>query len=420
MFAVSLCLSLTALLWWTGVWLMHGIGIACAKYRLHTNSTPVLAPPSDAAPAVEQKLVVDNEKQLIPCEAERTSVAFGVTIIKPLCGMETNLPTNLETFFTLDYKAPYEILFCVHTADDPAVAVVRALIEKYAAASARLFIGGEEVGVNPKINNMMPAYRAARYPFVLISDAGIYMLPHSLTNMMSSMTITTGMVTQMPFICDGKGFAATLEKVFFGTMHARVYLSADALGVICSTGMSSLLRKEALDSVGGMAPFGVYLAEDFFFASAISRKGWRNAVATMPALQNHVSEVAKFNDRICRWGKLRYAMLPHTILLEPLQDCILCGSVGAWALSVLLSWNALIIFLVHVLVWMLLDYKLLSAVQGPMNGLPFSKFEYVTVWLWREMSAPYLCVRALTNQTIRWRTGDYRLAWGGKVQRVAR
>ena len=64
--------------------------------------------------------------------------------------------------------------------------------------------------------------------------------------------------------------------------------------------MSSLLRKEALESVGGMAPFGEYLAEDFFFASRMSAKGWLNAVASMPALQNHVSEVAKFQDRICR------------------------------------------------------------------------------------------------------------------------
>lgn len=61
-----------------------------------------------------------------------------------------------------------------------------------------------------------------------------------------------------------------LVKVYFGTAHARIYLSADLVGVNCPTGMSALMRKKLLDEVGGISAFGQYLAEDFFFAKSFT------------------------------------------------------------------------------------------------------------------------------------------------------
>jgi ceramide glucosyltransferase len=82
----------------------------------------------------------------------------GVSIIKPLCGVDSTLKSNLETYFTMMYPL-YELLFCVESPGDKAVEVCRNLMAKYPNVEARLFITGghKKVGLNPKINNMQPA-----------------------------------------------------------------------------------------------------------------------------------------------------------------------------------------------------------------------------------------------------------------------
>ena len=79
---------------------------------------------------------------------------------------------NLQTFFQMDYPL-YEILFCVQDNTDPVINIVKHLIEKYPNVDAKLFSGAKNVGINPKINNMIQGYEVAKYEFILISDAGL-------------------------------------------------------------------------------------------------------------------------------------------------------------------------------------------------------------------------------------------------------
>ena len=56
-------------------------------------------------------------------------------------------------------------------------------------------------------------------------------------------------------------------------------------------------------------------------------------------------------------------MCPHTILLEPLSECMLLGILTAWAVNFLLRWDPISFFLVHVLLWFIMDWMLLHIVQ---------------------------------------------------------
>ena len=60
---------------------------------------------------------------------------------------------------------------------------VDSLRNKYPTVPSKVFYGGESVGVNPKINNMHPGYKAAIHEFILISDSSIYMQSNTLSDM---------------------------------------------------------------------------------------------------------------------------------------------------------------------------------------------------------------------------------------------
>ncbi|KAF4527936.1 hypothetical protein B566_EDAN012829 [Ephemera danica] len=358
------------LIYWAAIWILHAIAICYGKWKLHKKVNKL--PPEQPYP--------------------------GVSILKPLMGVDPNLLGNLETFFTMNYPK-YELLICIEDESDPAIMLANKLMNDYPNVDASLFIGGEEVGVNPKINNMQPGYAAAKYELIMISDSGIKMKEDTLLDMVSYMTEDVGLVHQMPFTCDRDGFAATLEKVYFGTAQARIYLAAEFFSVICHTGMSAMYRKSLIDEVGGLRAFGCYLAEDYFFAKSLRDRGWGMCISSQPAMQNcGVTEVTSFQKRLCRWAKLRVAMVPFTILMEPLSECMVLGACAAWAVAHLFNWDSLGFY---------------------MNGsVPFNKFEFVIGWLFREYSGPYLFLQALWDPTIHWRSRSFKLRWGGVAEEV--
>ncbi|KAL5017616.1 hypothetical protein ScPMuIL_007205 [Solemya velum] len=372
---------------WLFSWLMHFLALVYGKYRLHR---PISPPSPEDLP--------------------------GVTIIKPLTGVDPNLFTNLESFFNLKYPA-FELLFSVQDESDAAIMVVQKLIDKYPTVNAKLFIGIKYVGPNGKINNMIRPYEAAKYDHIVISDSGILVQPDTLLEMVSFMKPDVGMVLAMPYCVERDGFAAMYEKVFFGTMHARNCLSAHSVGINCSTGMFCMFRKDIIEETGGLDVYGKYLAEDYFLADAITKKGYKLGLCNQPAMQNSGQvSITDIHKRLIRWGSLRRKMLPHLVLLEPISECFVQGFAISLSLSYLFDISPMVVFLLHVLVWFLSDYTLMGICEnGP---LPFSKFEFVSAWLLRELCTIYVMLQVQMGGAVTWRNKNYHIYWGGKVEEV--
>src|SRR5579885_872364 len=83
-----------------------------------------------------------------------------VTLVRPLCGIDNYAVDTLRTTFELDHPQ-YEILFCVASARDPVIPLVRDLIAEYGGANAKILIGDDRVSANPKLNNVIKGWRPA-------------------------------------------------------------------------------------------------------------------------------------------------------------------------------------------------------------------------------------------------------------------
>jgi hypothetical protein len=70
----------------------------------------------------------------------------------------------------------------------------------------------------------------------------------------------------------------------------------------------------------------------------------------------------------------------------------------------------------HCVLWFLLDYILLSAVNR--TALPFSRLDYLICWIYKEAMTFPLFVRALFNPVVSWRGSSYIIRWGGVVEEI--
>ncbi|UJR21391.1 hypothetical protein I4U23_024481 [Adineta vaga] len=382
------------------VWLFHMGGMSYGYYTFHRKPSP------------------NNIKELP-----------GISIIKPLTCTDANLYENLKTFFNLKYPR-YEVLFCIQEHNSELIDIIERLRAQYPHVESQLFVSSKKFPSddetskvetneikNPKIFNMLSAYDKAQYPLFLISDSGLLMHEDTLYDMALCMRDDVGLVHQMPFTCDRKGFAGSVEKVYFGTQHARMYMTINLIGINCVTGMSCLMRKEIIDRVGGLKAFGNYIAEDFYFAAEVTKQGWKIRVAPIPALQNSGDySISIWLERMIRWFKLRMRLSPLAYI-EPLQECFTSAALAGVVTNYLFEWNALVVAACHILLWFLFDYFMLRITQG--GPLPFSKFEFAIAWLVRELSAYYIYFKAFTgSSTIRWRGKEYRLGSGTRAVEI--
>ncbi|KAJ1668565.1 Ceramide glucosyltransferase [Coemansia sp. RSA 1646] len=380
------CVLVLALFQWLLIFISH-----CVLQRRYVKSRPFVDRPSEAYPQV--------------------------TIIRPLKGIDMDMHRTLESSFKQKYPSEVEILFAVEDPEDPAIKVANQLIVQYPKVQARVLIGQDNVGINPKINNMLKAFAQTKNDLLWICDSNVYTDPGTLRRSVDLLLDNRrlGVIHHVIFSESPKTFGAMLDHAFLVTNHCRMYLAINAVGIAsCLMGKSNLYYKSALESVGGLESFGQYLAEDNMIGQALWHAGWDHTMTGDLACQPaDIRSFAEYCSRRVRWVRTRKYNVTFATLCEPLTESILLGALTAWALHHLYACSIHAVLGIFFLCWFGMDMVFFYRIN---RGPPPSWFWFVLAWLCREALALPLWAIAIVGNTVVWRGRKFQFHMNGTVQ----
>jgi cellulose synthase/poly-beta-1,6-N-acetylglucosamine synthase-like glycosyltransferase len=136
----------------------------------------------------------------------------GVSLVRPVCGLENHIEDTLRSAFDLDYPR-YEIIFCAAAANDSALPLVRRLIADQPHVPARLLIGNDSISENPKLNNVCKGWSAAAYDRIVMADSNVLMPRDYVERLLAAWRADTGVVTSPPVGCRPQGFCGTRMRL---------------------------------------------------------------------------------------------------------------------------------------------------------------------------------------------------------------
>ncbi|MGH7327881.1 MAG: glycosyltransferase, partial [Polyangiaceae bacterium] len=94
----------------------------------------------------------------------------GVSVLKPLHGVEPELFENLCSFCEQDYPN-FEVIFGVHDGSDAAAPIAQSVVARYPDRTAIVMGNGSTAAGNPKVANLSRMQGRASQSILVLADA---------------------------------------------------------------------------------------------------------------------------------------------------------------------------------------------------------------------------------------------------------
>jgi ceramide glucosyltransferase len=355
----------------------------------------------------------------VPRTRRSPGTATGVTVLKPLKGIDPRMYAGLQSHCRQVYPAPFELVFGVHRLDDPAVAEVERLQAEFPEVAIKLVECRERLGTSGKVSNLVQMLPHAAYEHIVINDSDIFVAPDYLSSVLRGFeNPRVGMVTA-PYI--GRTGAAGREKTIWSKLEA-LGISTDFLpGVLTARkleggirfGMGSTLAftRTALAKAGGLEPLVDFLADDYELGKRIAKAGYLvNLCGAIVETTVPAYGLRGFWEHQLRWArstrdsrKLGYLGLGVTYAVPWALMTVLASGGALWSFSLLsLALLARVAVALTIGVGLLRDDQVLRDLWL----LPLRDLFGLLVWAW-----------SFAGDTVIWRGEAFRLK-DGRIARV--
>ncbi|KAH9047115.1 glycosyl transferase family 21-domain-containing protein [Lactarius hengduanensis] len=417
----SVYLSIVGLIWYVFVWSAGLLGCWTARKRYRNRPNHQTA-------------------------ATLSSSVPGVSILRPLKGLDTNLLENLESSFRQDYPN-FEILLSVADEHDKALPVVYELLAKYPNVNARVIIGDVvDVGANPKVNNLIRPYNEAIHDILWLLDSNVAVAPGALARAVGILGRPShpntprrriALVHHVVFaiLTRESSFGARVEAAFLNTNLAKLYIAINVAAVdSCVMGKSNLFRRSDLERLDGslvprrrqhdsgqqrgLAAFSRFSVEDNMIGLALWHELDVRHDLSCDVAYNTLGDMS-LSDYVCRrvrWVRIRkYTSLAAT-LLEPFTESVMLGVIAVVSTQFLTGVTHHLFLPIHFVLWILIDLDIYASLAG--HALPSSKrWEFLVAWVVKEMLAFPIWLLAIMGDEVEWRGRKYKVMRNGEMAR---
>jgi ceramide glucosyltransferase len=227
------------------------------------------------------------------------------SVLKPVHGVDFGSYENFASFCRQAYPE-YEILFAVNDDADPAVPLIRQLIQHFPERHIRLFVGSEYLGANRKVNNLAWMAQEARHEILVFSDGDVRVGPNFLREVVAPLgEENVGAVTCFYRSIAEKNLGAELEAVGAASdFFAGVLMANWVEGIRFALGAAIATKKSWLEKIGGFAAFSDMLADDYELGNRIAKAGGQVVLSREIVWTMYPAQTARsFWQHQLRWAR---------------------------------------------------------------------------------------------------------------------